>query len=127
MGYIQRRLQLAGAPQPDCIFPAETMVRICRHSRGIPRLINTICENALISAYARQLSTVTTEIIDEVSADLRLNVVSSPHVEASENTELWEAARTLLQLHQQLQGVKPGERDPRIGVVLGKGKHEPYI
>ena len=31
------------------------MAEIYRHSQGIPRLINTICENALITAYARQL------------------------------------------------------------------------
>ena len=57
------------------LFPAETTPQIYRHSRGIPRLINTVCENALITAYARQLETISPEIIDEVAADLRLGVV----------------------------------------------------
>src|SRR5215467_8684985 len=47
-GYIQRRLELAGRnPQIGPLFPVETVALIHRYSRGIPRLINTICENAL--------------------------------------------------------------------------------
>src|SRR5439155_6163596 len=72
-GYIQRRLQLAGTnSHAAVIFPTETMARVYSHSRGIPRLINTVCENALITAYARQARCVTREIIDEVAADFRL-------------------------------------------------------
>ncbi len=54
-GYIQRRLQLAGATSNvTTLFPSETIAKVYRHSRGIPRLINTVCENALITAFARQ-------------------------------------------------------------------------
>src|ERR1700761_9219648 len=57
--YIDHRLHVAGAEgDPRRIFPAETVAAIYRHSRGFPRLINTICENALITAYARQASPV---------------------------------------------------------------------
>jgi general secretion pathway protein A len=125
-GYIQRRLELAGLTQPEILFPSETVARVYRHSRGIPRLINTICENALINAYARQAHTITSDVIDEVATDLRLNVVHT-RAGAENNTDLWEAAKTLLQLHEQLQGTKSRERDPRLTVVPGKGKHEPYI
>src|SRR5215470_12101030 len=52
-GYIERRLQLAGSPNPAALFPQETIVSIFRHTRGFPRLINTVCENALIASYAR--------------------------------------------------------------------------
>lgn len=125
-GYIQRRLELAGAPKPEVLFPSETVARVYRHSRGIPRLINTICENALINAYARQAQTINSDVIDEVATDLRLNVVYT-RAGAENNTDLWEAAKTLLQLHEQLQGSKLREMDPRLTVVPGKGKHEPYI
>ena len=57
--YIQRRLQLAGAnSSTGDLFPEETIAEVYRHSRGIPRVINTLCENALIGAYARQLRRV---------------------------------------------------------------------
>jgi hypothetical protein len=43
------------------------------YSRGIPRLINLICENALISGCAQRLLIVPLEVIDEVADDFRLN------------------------------------------------------
>ena len=47
-GYIHRRLELAGAnAQGPTIFPDETIAVIHKHSRGIPRLANTLCENSL--------------------------------------------------------------------------------
>src|SRR5438132_9104805 len=77
-GYIQRRLHIAGAKSPAVLFPDDTVATIHHHSRGIPRVINTVCENALIGAYARQLRTVPPNVIEEVAADFRLNVVHTP-------------------------------------------------
>ena len=56
ISYIRHRLTLAGtgADAVD-LFPEETIETVFRYSGGIPRLINTICENALITAYARRL------------------------------------------------------------------------
>ena len=49
---------------------------------AIPRefrdLINTVCENALITSYAGKAESVRPEVIDEVAKDLRLNVFSRP-------------------------------------------------
>ena len=112
-GYIARRLQLAGADSSaNALFPNETIAEVYRHSRGIPRLINTICENALISAYARQLHGVPAEIINEVARDFRLNVSSTRVDEANERNgkELWEAVKTLRELHNQLLGVAPSQQ-----------------
>jgi general secretion pathway protein A len=107
-GYIQRRLQLAGATaQSSTLFPPETMARVFRHSSGIPRLINTVCENALITAFARQSQVVTPDIIDEVASDFRLSVTHTPKALVEENnSEVWQAVKTLLQLHDQLQGTR---------------------
>jgi general secretion pathway protein A len=72
--YIQRRLDLAGAdPQAPAIFPAETVKAIYRYSQGIPRLVNSICDQALIAAYARQIRVVPVEIIHDVAANFRLD------------------------------------------------------
>jgi len=73
--YIEKRLRIAGAdPSSAPLFPSHTVERIHRYSQGLPRLINTICENALITAYARRLSGVTREIIDEVAREFRLDL-----------------------------------------------------
>src|SRR5207249_10814147 len=47
-GYIQRRLHIAGAKSAAVLFSDETVAKIYHHSHGIPRVINTVCENALI-------------------------------------------------------------------------------
>jgi general secretion pathway protein A len=71
--YIEHRLRLAGAHSPaDVIFPAATVSAIYRYSSGIPRLVNSICEQALVAAYARQVIVVPVGIIDEVAAYFRL-------------------------------------------------------
>lgn len=99
-GYIERRLQLAGSPTPAALFPEETIAAIHRHSRGIPRLINTICENGLIAAYARHSPTVTAEMIEAIAKDFRLGV----HTRKAEKgptldeADLQDVARKLLAL-----------------------------
>ena len=87
-GYIRHRLQLAGAPEACDLFAEETIARIYRHSRGVARLINTVCENALVTAFARQLTSVPPDIIDEVAYDLRLGVASSPRPERRKNNDV---------------------------------------
>jgi general secretion pathway protein A len=72
-GYILRRLELAGAnSRASSIFPEDSFAAVHRYSRGIPRLINTICENCLISGYSKQAKQITPAIVEEVSSDLCL-------------------------------------------------------
>ncbi len=98
-GYIERRLQLAGSPTPSVPFPPETVAVIHQYSRGIPRLINTICENALIAAYARQASAVTSEMIDAIAKDFRLGVQTRKlEKNPAPDIDLQDFARKLLSL-----------------------------
>ncbi|MGD0987968.1 MAG: AAA family ATPase [Candidatus Sulfotelmatobacter sp.] len=111
-GYIECRLQLAGSSEPAKIFPAAAVLAVHRHSRGFPRLINTICENALIAAYARQSASVTEEMIDTIAADFRLGVQTAPaEKKTSEETDLRKAAKTLLELYAHLQNEKTREEE----------------
>ncbi|HYH01137.1 MAG TPA: AAA family ATPase [Terriglobales bacterium] len=71
--YIWQRLQKAGMSVPEAVFPKSICGTVFRLSGGIPRLINTICENALISGFARQVTTVTTDIIRESAEDCGLS------------------------------------------------------
>jgi general secretion pathway protein A len=73
--YIYKRLERAGGQErASAIFPPSVIEVIWRYSNGIPRLINTICENALLTAYAVQLRGITVEIVHEVVRDFRLDV-----------------------------------------------------
>src|SRR5581483_1932555 len=49
--YIRHRLAVAG--RPDAPFTEAAMRAVHRRSRGVPRLINAICDRALLGAYAR--------------------------------------------------------------------------
>jgi len=132
-GYIYRRLQLAGAnSSSSLLFPPDAIVRIHRYSRGIPRLINTICENALITSYARQLISITPDIVEDIAADFRLGVVHQPKLEVvssnnNEDGDARRAAKTLLLLHDYLQKLQSSHGEPRAAAATGTGKHEPYI
>jgi len=108
--YILRRLQRAGAnSHATTMFPDEITTAIHRYSNGIPRLINTICENALIAAYADKLNTVRPEVIDEVAKDLRLNVLTCSPVPAPSITVGQRAmAKSLLELVEALERVARG-------------------
>jgi general secretion pathway protein A len=73
--YIEQRLQIASSnPDPPQIFSSRSVASIYRYSKGFPRLINTICENALISAYAQQVTTVTPSMIEEIAHEFRLDL-----------------------------------------------------
>jgi general secretion pathway protein A len=118
-GYIERRLQLAGSPNSATIFPKEATARIHLHSRGIPRLINTICENALIAAYAKQAASVSPEIIDAIASDFRLGVhISRTKRNGSEELDLRQAAKKLLELSARLEAERARDEELTTHVTV---------
>jgi general secretion pathway protein A len=79
--YIEQRLRIAGAEQNgngSSIFLPEAVAAIYEYSHGFPRLINTLCENALISAYARQSLSVTPRIVEDIANEFRLEAAGQP-------------------------------------------------
>lgn len=102
-GYIERRLQIAGRScEAHELFPPESISTVYRHSRGFPRLVNTICENALITAYARQMHQVTPDMIEGVARDLRLDAVHFSDVQeinGSNEIDIERATNALLDLY----------------------------
>ena len=68
--YIAQRLLIAGSSDP--IFSAEAVAAVHRASRGIPRIINLICEHALIVGYVDQLPQISSSVIAGVARDLDL-------------------------------------------------------
>lgn len=69
--YIAFRLELAGYPG-RVLFEPEAVQKIALYSRGIPRLINILCDNALLTAFAVSKEQVSADMIKEVADDLRL-------------------------------------------------------
>jgi len=80
--YICSRLAKAGMASQN-IFSGEILSEIHARSQGIPRVINTICDNLLLTAFAIERKTVTMEMLDEVSADMRLEWPGQPEYSAN--------------------------------------------
>jgi general secretion pathway protein A len=83
--YIDFRLATAGCAGRR-IFAAGAVEQISQYSKGVPRIINVICDNALLIAYAKSQKSVTAEMVAETVADLRLEEhppVILPWTEAS--------------------------------------------
>ena len=66
--YIHARLARARARDPD-IFTLDAIDRIAARSQGIPRVINVLCENALVAAFAEGQHRITGALIETVWAD----------------------------------------------------------
>ncbi|MFZ3340868.1 MAG: AAA family ATPase [Terriglobales bacterium] len=117
-GYIEKRLQIAGATSNAAIlFPAPTVAAVYRHSRGFPRLINTICENALVTGYAKQMRSVTPEIIHGIADDFRLDVVQPSSVGNDDGVgeaDVRRAAKTLLEMFAALHKAAPEDAELRV-------------
>ena len=66
--YIRHRLDYAGAGQRE-LFTNKAMRRIAMHSGGIPRLVNLLCDTALVYGYARGADSIDEAIVSEVVGD----------------------------------------------------------
>jgi len=77
--YIAKRISLAGGDSAQ-VFTREAVLAVYEYSGGIPRLINVICDNALVSAFARDEQLVSQQVVEEVARDFDL----LPHVAAGE-------------------------------------------
>jgi type II secretory pathway predicted ATPase ExeA len=71
--YIRHRLKLAGAPR--CPFDGPAIAQVHRFSRGTPRLINTICDNALFEGFVARSREIDDKLVEQVARDLGLEPV----------------------------------------------------
>jgi general secretion pathway protein A len=81
--YVQSRLTAAGATDPK-LFTRDAEARIFEISTGIPRLINIVCDNALVIGYALGKKRVGADVVNEAAADL---LTVDPHEVAAEPAE----------------------------------------
>jgi len=69
--YIRHRLKVAGTEKE--LFIPETVHEIFRFSKGTPRLINILCDRALVTGYSRDLNSVSPEMIRECAKELDIS------------------------------------------------------
>jgi general secretion pathway protein A len=71
IGYIAHRLKVAGST--GGIFTPDACKAVFEYSKGIPRIINAVCDNALLESYIQKKEKIGTGIIEQVAADLGLS------------------------------------------------------
>jgi len=74
--YVRHRLKLAGAPRVP--FTPRALARVHAHTRGIPRLINTLCDNLLFEGFVARSRDVDEAFVEKVARDLDLAVPEPP-------------------------------------------------
>lgn len=109
--YVQQRLRIAGS-DGRLIFDPEAMPVIYKHSSGIPRVVNLLCEHCLVNAFADRKPIITSDLVDAVAVDFDLRdngdlaampVTTSSPVSDGEKFDLEEALRTLASLAARLR------------------------
>jgi general secretion pathway protein A len=78
--YISGRIAIAGGQAVE-IFTREAVLAIHERSRGIPRLVSVICDNALVTAFAAGVKPIDSGIVMDVCRDFRLQGGESPRPE----------------------------------------------
>jgi len=109
--YVTTRLKLAGAENGSRIFPNDAISSIYEHSRGYPRVINILADNALLLGYSRGKAKITGSMVEECYEDLKLKpgyqepAPESPRPQGSAKRarpqtrmNLWKLAAVLLMI-----------------------------
>lgn len=103
-GYIAERLRIAGA-SGEPIFSKEAIQTVHMYSRGIPRVVNLLCEHALINAYVDHLRPVPAHLVEEVAREFQLDEIEpTSHSGLSPKAERATDTQALLQNLDELLG-----------------------
>jgi general secretion pathway protein A len=128
--YILERLMIAGGvSRSEQLFSPEAVKAIHQYSRGFPRLINTICENALITGYAQQLPTITPDVITGVAKDFHLTTNGSKLGKEAQGADLdlERAKNFFLDLYSSMQRPNGSDSDLDSPITVEAGENESDI
>jgi general secretion pathway protein A len=106
--YVAQRLHIAGSNgQP--VFDPEALAAIHRYSKGIPRVVNLICEHCLVSAFVDQQKVITGTVVDAVARDFELDdasisgAMATPSNPPARKIDIVDALKTLTTLADRLR------------------------
>lgn len=74
--YIAHRIKTGGTTQQ--VFSVEASKMVYRFSQGVPRLINTICENALLEGFLDKEELISPQTVERAGTDLGLHATALP-------------------------------------------------
>ena len=81
--YVEHRLQVASGGRCAGLFQREALERVARYSEGIPRLINQVCDRALLVGYARGADRIEGDHVREAVRELEEGFIGPAPIAAS--------------------------------------------
>jgi len=125
--YIEHRLEVAGS-QGRRIFDEETYPIIFKYTGGTPRLINTLCDTSMMSAFGRDRDTVG---VDDVEAAIRelqwsefisgTNRMRAPTLDSARNSQFHQGQHSVGRILLASEGTTVVERELKPGrLVIGR-------
>jgi general secretion pathway protein A len=71
-GYVAERLRIAGV-NSEPVFSKEAIETVHLYSRGIPRIVNLLCEHSMINAYVDSLRPIPARLVEDVAREFNLD------------------------------------------------------
>jgi general secretion pathway protein A len=117
-GYVAERLRIAGA-NGEPIFSREAIEIVHLYSRGIPRVVNLLCEHSMINAFVDSLRPVPAHLVEEVAREFQLDEMApmasegfSPAAQTANTQALLENLDELLGRLRHVNAVPSRGRKP---------------
>ncbi len=122
-GYIAERLRISGATG-DSVFASDAVEAVHFYSRGIPRVMNLLCEHALINAYVEQLKPVPAPMVEEAARDFLLDDFG-PIITPSSMSNPMDSKLTILQPAFAMELAQPVKHDEARSLEAHEAKWPP--
>jgi general secretion pathway protein A len=102
--YIQERLRIAGGDPQQEVFSEKALESVHYFSMGIPRVINLLCEHALINSFVEQQKVVEVKVIEEVAREFQLDEVEplAPPASLRQDAEVFQSEQFIQNLGEAL-------------------------
>jgi type II secretory pathway predicted ATPase ExeA len=73
--YVAERLRIGGSDGKTAIFSPKALDIVHKYAQGIPRVVNLLCEHALISGFVEQQKPIAPDVIEEVAREFQLDEI----------------------------------------------------
>jgi general secretion pathway protein A len=102
--YIQERLRIAGGDPQQEVFSEKAIESVHYFSMGIPRVINLLCEHALINSFVEQQKVVEAKVIEDVAREFQLDEVEplAPPASLRQDAEVFQSEQFIQNLGEAL-------------------------
>jgi general secretion pathway protein A len=115
--YIRYRLKMAGAVNPD-IFQKDAIEIIFKYSNGIPRLINILCDTALVYGFADSHEIIGKNILDDVIKEREAGGMFSVDSPDEKTAPLSQSTEAVITEHSDIRLILMEQRISMFEVML---------